>query len=99
MFGLAFATALTLIVTPAALMVFSRSNDSKFYAIIRRLFRRGKKVDATAQTTEPPVPGRPAIVASPINWGMANETRRSGIAAVSTYATAELVVPRSMPTT
>ncbi len=60
-FGLAFATALTLIVTPAALMVFSRSNDSKFYAIIRRLFRRGKKVDATAQTTEPPVPARPAI--------------------------------------
>ncbi|MET0599424.1 MAG: efflux RND transporter permease subunit [Mesorhizobium sp.] len=31
-FGLAFATALTLIVTPAALMIFSRSNDSRLYA-------------------------------------------------------------------
>ena len=39
-FGLAFATLLTLIVTPAALMVFTRSNDSKVYAFFRRLFRR-----------------------------------------------------------
>jgi multidrug efflux pump len=47
-FGLAFATALTLIVTPAALMVFSRSNDSRLYALLRRIFRRGKKADVIA---------------------------------------------------
>src|SRR5262245_58697875 len=58
-FGLAFATALTLIVTPAALMVFSRSNDSNFYAYIRRIFRRGNKADASTPSTEP---ASPAVV-------------------------------------
>jgi multidrug efflux pump len=59
-FGLAFATGLTLIVTPAALMVFSRSNDSKFYAFGRRIFRRGKKADAAAPEARPDH-ARPAI--------------------------------------
>ena len=39
-FGLAFATVLTLIVTPSMLMVFTRSKNSRFYAFFRRLFRR-----------------------------------------------------------
>jgi multidrug efflux pump len=67
-FGLAFATALTLIVTPAALMVFSRSNDSKLhglfgrlFAFIRRIFRRGKKADGAMPEAEPAVSTRPAI--------------------------------------
>ena len=47
-FGLAFATVLTLVVTPAMLMVFTRSNDSKVYAFFRRLFRMKPK-----QATEP----------------------------------------------
>ncbi len=42
-FGLAFATVLTLIVTPSMLMIFTRSKDSKFYAFWRRVFRRDKK--------------------------------------------------------
>lgn len=46
-FGLAFATVLTLIVTPSMLMIFTRSNDSRFYAFFRRLFRRGPKPGAT----------------------------------------------------
>ncbi|MDQ2633859.1 MAG: hypothetical protein M3Y78_08985, partial [Pseudomonadota bacterium] len=41
-FGLAFATELTLIVTPSMLMVFTRGKDSRFYAFFRRLFRRGQ---------------------------------------------------------
>ncbi len=41
-FGLSFATVLTLIVTPSMLMIFTRSKDSRFYAFFRRLFRRGK---------------------------------------------------------
>ncbi|MDP3898091.1 MAG: efflux RND transporter permease subunit [Mesorhizobium sp.] len=50
-FGLAFATVLTLVVTPSMLMIFTRSNDSRFYAFFRRLFRRDggtKAVDAPA---------------------------------------------------
>lgn len=42
-FGLAFATVLTLVVTPSMLMIFTRSKDSKFYAFWRRVFRRDKK--------------------------------------------------------
>ncbi len=47
-FGLAFATVLTLIVTPSMLMVFTRSKNSRFYAFFRRLFRRdhGKPLGA-----------------------------------------------------
>ena len=55
-FGLAFATALTLIVTPAALMVFTRSNDSKLYAFFRRL-RRGP-VSAEQPAASSPQPGQ-----------------------------------------
>jgi len=46
-FGLAFATVLTLIVTPSLLMIFTRSKDSRFYAFFRRLsgrFRRNGDV-------------------------------------------------------
>lgn len=58
-FGLAFATVLTLIVTPSMLMIFTRSKDSRFYAFFRRLFRRDKK----APSSEPPLdtPDVPAM--------------------------------------
>ncbi len=45
-FGLAFSTILTLIVTPSMLMIVTRSKDSKvrrFFARIGRLFGRGDK--------------------------------------------------------
>jgi hypothetical protein len=42
--------------------------------------------------------GRSAIVASPTSCGIGNEAMVWFDCAVSTYATAELVVPRSMPT-
>ncbi len=42
-FGLSFATVLTLVVTPSMLMVFTRGKDSKFYGFFRRLFGRGKQ--------------------------------------------------------
>ncbi|KQZ14789.1 MULTISPECIES: efflux RND transporter permease subunit [unclassified Mesorhizobium] len=49
-FGLSFATVLTLIVTPSMLMIFTRSNDSKVHAFFRRLFKRGKgKVSSEAE--------------------------------------------------
>jgi multidrug efflux pump len=60
-FGLAFATALTLIVTPAALMVFSRSNDSKFYGFFNRILRRGKKAGGAVPEAEPAASAKPAI--------------------------------------
>ena len=47
-FGLSFATLLTLVVTPSMIMVFTRSKNSRFYAFFRRLFRRGKRTDAIA---------------------------------------------------
>jgi multidrug efflux pump len=49
-FGLAFATVLTLIVTPSMLMIFTRSKDSKFYAFWRRVLRRDKKQSAKETT-------------------------------------------------
>ena len=42
-FGLAFATVLTLVVTPSLLMIFTRSNDSRFYAFFRRLSGRFRR--------------------------------------------------------
>ncbi len=42
-FGLSFATVLTLIVTPAMLMVFTRSKDSRAGGFLGRLFRRKPK--------------------------------------------------------
>ena len=55
-FGLSFATVLTLVVTPSMLMIFTRSKDSRFYAFFRRVFRRGKAEEATA-TDKAPLPG------------------------------------------
>lgn len=59
-FGLSFATILTLVVTPAMLMVFTRSKNSRFYAFFRRLFRRDKKPDAVAGPRPGPL-DEPAI--------------------------------------
>lgn len=59
-FGLSFATILTLVVTPAMLMVFTRSKDSRFYAFFRRLFRRDKKPDTVAGPRPGPL-DEPAI--------------------------------------
>jgi multidrug efflux pump len=53
-FGLSFATVLTLVVTPSMLMVFTRSKDSRFYAFFRRVFRRGKTADATVEVSARP---------------------------------------------
>ena len=47
-FGLAFATILTLIVTPSMLMIFTRSKNSRFYAFFRRLFGRDRGEPAGA---------------------------------------------------
>ena len=59
-FGLSFATLLTLVVTPSMLMVFTRSKDSRFYAFFRRLFRRDRKPDAAAGPRPGPL-DEPAI--------------------------------------
>jgi multidrug efflux pump len=53
-FGLSFATLLTLVVTPSMLMVFTRSKNSRFYAFFRRVFRRGTPADATMETSAGP---------------------------------------------
>ncbi len=50
-FGLSFATVLTLIVTPSMLMIFTRSNDSKVHAFFRKLFRREKRTEEQAVVT------------------------------------------------
>jgi multidrug efflux pump len=65
-FGLSFATVLTLVVTPSMLMVFTRSKDSRFYAFFRRIFRRGKKTEA--KTSDPSVP-----VMAPLDYPKAAE--------------------------
>lgn len=44
-FGLAFSTVLTLVVTPSLLMIFTRSNDSRVYAFLNRIFRRRKAAE------------------------------------------------------
>lgn len=59
-FGLSFATLLTLVVTPSMLMVFTRSKNSRFYAFFRRLFRRDRKPDAAAGPRPGPL-DEPAI--------------------------------------
>lgn len=58
-FGLSFATLLTLVVTPSMLMVFTRETHEKgrrnWFA---RLFRRGGKTEAAPAAVEPvAVPG------------------------------------------
>src|SRR4029079_3447004 len=57
-FGLSFATVLTLIVTPSSRMLFTRSKNSKVYAFFRRVFRRNKaaQVIAESKPTTAPVP-------------------------------------------
>ncbi len=54
-YGLAFATVLTLVVTPSALMVFTRENrpaGEERRSLLSRLFRRRRKPAAEDQTTE-----------------------------------------------
>ncbi|TPM29313.1 efflux RND transporter permease subunit [Mesorhizobium sp. B2-3-4] len=52
-FGLSFATLLTLVVTPSMLMIFTRSKNSRFYAFFRRVFRRGKgRISSQAPTVD-----------------------------------------------
>jgi multidrug efflux pump len=69
-FGLSFATVLTLVVTPAMLMVFTRGKDSKFYAFFRRIFRRGGKKDGVP-ATKPAISG--PIVTTPAEFPKAAE--------------------------
>jgi multidrug efflux pump len=64
-FGLSFATVLTLIVTPSMLMIFTRSKNSRFYAFFRRVFRRGKGSIATAQDKSGDEPAAEPDVAYP----------------------------------
>ena len=60
-FGLSFATLLTLVVTPSMLMIFTRSKNSRFYAFFRRVFRRGKGTVSSTDTPSPDVGDEPAI--------------------------------------
>ncbi|MHA7884567.1 efflux RND transporter permease subunit [Nitratireductor rhodophyticola] len=56
-YGLTFATALTLIVTPSALMVFTRETlpaGQKRRGLFARLFRRGEKQEAATKTSDIP---------------------------------------------
>ena len=56
-YGLTFATALTLIVTPSALMVFTRETlpaGQNRRGLFARLFRRGKKQEASTKTSDIP---------------------------------------------
>lgn len=52
-FGLSFATLLTLVVTPSMLMIFTRSKNSRFYAFFRGQFGGDmRKKAATAPDTD-----------------------------------------------
>ncbi len=51
-FGLAFSTVLTLIVTPSLLMIVTRSNDSKVTAFFNR-FRRKKSEEPDTDSPDP----------------------------------------------
>jgi multidrug efflux pump len=64
-FGLSFATVLTLIVTPSMLMVFTRSKNSKVYGFFRRVFRRGAKAAANQPGTPGPAARGPPAIAYP----------------------------------
>jgi multidrug efflux pump len=60
-FGLSFATILTLVVTPSMLMVFTRDKrKTARRGWISRLFRRGKRIEEPAATPEVPA-AEPAI--------------------------------------
>ncbi|MGD9913466.1 MAG: efflux RND transporter permease subunit [Rhizobiaceae bacterium] len=56
-FGLSFATVLTLVVTPAMLMVFTRDKRKKRRGWFSRLFRRGKADDVPSTDPELPLDG------------------------------------------
>ena len=61
-FGLSFATVLTLIVTPSMLMVFTRAHQKgKRRGWFSRLFRRGKLVEEPAGDVTAVPAGGPAI--------------------------------------
>jgi multidrug efflux pump len=63
-FGLSFATLLTLVVTPSMLMIFTRSKDSRFHAFFRRIFRRDRRGEGQVSSTDTAgqdVGGEPAI--------------------------------------
>ena len=60
-FGLSFATLLTLVVTPSMLMIFTRSKNSRFYAFFRRVFRRGKGTVSSTDAPGQDVGDEPAI--------------------------------------
>jgi len=55
-YGLSFATVLTLIVTPAALMVFTREKQPAGGSWLSRLFRRRKSVEDTGSADLPASP-------------------------------------------
>ncbi|MGX9143006.1 efflux RND transporter permease subunit [Mesorhizobium sp. 128a] len=59
-FGLSFATLLTLVVTPSMLMIFTRSKNSRFYAFFRRISGRDKKPNASSGPKPGPL-DEPAI--------------------------------------
>lgn len=62
-YGLAFATVLTLVVTPSALMVFTRdARPAGHRSLLSRLFRRGGKDEADGGEEKPSVTDEPAIV-------------------------------------
>jgi multidrug efflux pump len=62
-YGLAFATVLTMVVTPAALMVFTREHHATARrSLLARLFGRNKEVDAGgAAVPSAPAQSEPAI--------------------------------------
>jgi multidrug efflux pump len=62
-FGLSFATVLTLVVTPSMLMVFTRAKvkPGARRGWFSRLFRRGKGEISSTSTPEPDVAAEPAI--------------------------------------
>jgi len=63
-YGLAFATVLTLVVTPSALMVFTRDKrpaGEQRRSLLSRLFRRGGGGDVADAGKETPEPAAPAI--------------------------------------
>ena len=52
-FGLAFSTVLTLVITPSMLMIVGRSNDSKVYRFLRKLRARLPFVGARSKAAAP----------------------------------------------
>jgi multidrug efflux pump len=64
-FGLAFSTVLTLVVTPSMLMIVTRSKDSKVHRMlgrIRNLFRRGTPEGIEASTATGQRAEQPAVM-------------------------------------